>query len=85
MSLAVACPICDAAPGEPCFDANDDLAFKGQHAGRMEAGMQSTLDRRLSENDVEKAQAEITRINQEIGRLMARRREQEKIIAVAQR
>jgi len=68
------CPICDAEPGEPCYDPHGNLPYKGKHHGRVEAEIGH------HPIDVAYHQSEINRINQEISRLMARRYRHEKAL-----
>lgn len=41
----VKCPICDAEPGEPCYDPHGDLAYRNKHAGRLEAEIEQRRQR----------------------------------------
>lgn len=51
MSLSIACPICDAAAGEPCYDPHGRLPHKDQHDARFKAGLSPELRERLDRLD----------------------------------
>jgi len=44
--LITKCPICDALPGEPCYDPHGHLPYKDMHAARYEAERKIRLDNR---------------------------------------
>lgn len=76
----VKCPICDAEGQEPCYDPHGKLSYREKHHARVEAEREAMLAYRLREKDEADHQAEITRINQEISRLIARRSYHEKAL-----
>lgn len=80
MSMETVCPICDAQPGEPCYDPHGDLPHKGKHHGRWEFEQEAALKQRIAERDSAHHQQQITGINAEIGKLIARRAIHEKAL-----
>lgn len=76
----VICPICDARPGEHCYDPHGKLSFKEKHYARIEAERAERARNPAPSTEDSYHRSEIKRINGEIGRLMAERRRHEKAL-----